>query len=215
MKTSKRFTLITTTTAALLGAALPGALAARTPTATQLMESTLLRHGAVEMRLSTTPVPRLTGPGTDLAFHDDVLPGFDVLSGVVADGRYDVRIQDGHAEGSGPRGKVSLDLIERGHALQMKGIWNGERVDLTFTDQGISGRMVHHLNGGARAVESCRVAVDEHKGPLVMGEVKCLGHGVPLAYTIRPAPLLHLHRPQVALLLLTYFTAAPSAPPVA
>ncbi len=207
MSPSRLATCLGTCACVLLGA---GAAEARGPgSAAQVVQSTLLRHGAITMQLILTPEPRLLGAGTDLV----ATPGR--LAGYVQDGRYDVAITADRAVGRGPRGDVALELIARGeHALAVKGLWNGEKVDLLFSDAGITGRMVHHVSGGAREVQSCRVAVDQRKGPLVLGEVRCLGQQVPLAYVVEPAPLMHMHRSEVALLLLTYFSSAPSPPPV-
>jgi hypothetical protein len=208
--TMRRHAVHLVLSAALLGAGWSNAWAARKPPgAANAVQGTILRHGTVEMRLEISPQPMLTGPGTSLVAEPDRLSGF------VEDGRYEVAIANGRAEGRGPRGQVALDLIARGeHELQVKGLWNGEKVDLLFSDHGIRGRLVHHVSGGAKAVQSCRIGVDERKGPLVLGPVECLGQPVPLFYTIQPAPVLHMHEPGVALLLLGYFSAAPSAPPV-
>jgi hypothetical protein len=185
------------------------ALAARKPpTARQHVEATVLRHGTVEMQLTTSPEPWLIGPGTNLSVVDGR------LEGTFEDGHFDVAVSSTRAEGVGPRGKIALDLTSGDHSLHMKGLWNGQKVDLTFTDRGVTGKLVHHVSGSGRAVESCRLGMDRNKGALVMGPMTCLGSDVPLYYTIKPAPRLHLHRPDVALLLLTYFAAAPSAPPV-
>jgi hypothetical protein len=194
---------------ASLAAGAPAAWARKPPGAANAVQGTILRHGRVEMRLEVSPRPALIGPGTSLVAADDSLTGY------VQDGRYDVAIAGGRAEGRGPRGPISLALVPRGeHELQVKGLWNGEKVDLVFSDRGISGRLVHHVAGGAKEVQSCRVGVDSRKGPLILGPVTCLGQAVPLFYTIEPAPVLHMHQPGVALLLLSYLSAAPSPPPV-
>jgi len=208
--TMRKYAVHLLLSAALLGTGWSNAWAARKPPgAINAVQGTILRHGSVEMRLEVAPQPMLTGPGTNLVAEPDQLFGF------LQDGRYDVAIADGRAEGRGPRGQVALDLIARGeHELQVKGLWNGEKVDLVFSDRGVSGRLVHHVSGGAKAIQSCRVAVDQRKGPNVLGPVDCLGQAVPLFYTMTPAPVLHMHQPGVALLLLAYFSAAPSPPPV-
>src|SRR4051812_21813740 len=132
---------------ALLGAGSPRAWARKPPGAAQAVQGTILRHGTVEMRLEVSPRPLLTGPGTSLVADDDGLTGY------VQDGRYDVAIAGGRAEGRGPRGRVSLALVSHGeHELQVTGVWNGERVDLVFSDRGVSGKLVHHVSGGAKEV---------------------------------------------------------------
>lgn len=209
-RNQRRFTLMATLTVAAFATGASSAWAARKPpSAGQQVEATVLRHGTVEMNLTLSPQPQLTGPGTNLVAEPDM------LSGTVQDRRYDVAIANDRAEGLGPRGKISLALTAVGeHALQVKGLWNGEKVDLVFSDHGISGRMVHHVAGGGKAVQSCRVGVDRRKGAFILGPVDCLGQPVGLFYTIKPAPLLHMHRPEVALLLLGYLSSAPSPPPV-
>src|SRR4051812_19115146 len=94
------------TGAAALALAIAGAApaAARTVGAREHVEGTVLRHGSVEMRMEMAPVPRLTGPGTDLQ------ASAGRMLGTFEDGHWDVRFDNERAEGRGPRGEVSLTM---------------------------------------------------------------------------------------------------------
>src|SRR5438552_9195533 len=118
---SKWGTTLVVAAAALV--ALPASAAPRPVSARQQVEQTVLTHGRVEMRLLTEPVARLEGPGTALGANAGH------MAGTFEDGRWDVRFDDQHAEGMGPRGQVSLTFAAGDHSLRMKGKWNGQRVD--------------------------------------------------------------------------------------
>ena len=194
----------------VVGAALglPVAAASASESPRRLVEDTVARGGAVVMQLVASPDPRLLGPGTDVVFRDGA------LSGVVEGGRYDVRLSGERAEGRGPRGPISLSLDQRADgSLVVEGTWNGEPVDLTFADRGVRGKVVHHVSGLAREVESCQVDLAESKGVRLTGLATCLGNQLPLRYTVDPGPEARLSRPEMALLMLSYLSAAPSPPP--
>jgi hypothetical protein len=171
------------------------------------MADTVPLKGTVVMQLLAEPEPRLLGPGTDVAVHEGA------LSGLVQGGRYDVRISGGRAEGSGPRGAISVALDDQADgSLVVKGTWNGQPVDLAFEDGAVRGKLVHHVSGTAREVESCRVELDESRGARLTGLATCLGNQVPLQYTIEPGRGAALDRPEMALLMLAYLSAAPTPP---
>ena len=172
----------------------------------EVVEETVLHHGAVTMRLTSSPL-RLSGPGTDLMVRGTT------LSGLLEDGRYDVELSAQRAEGQGPEGRVSLSFTRGAEgALAVRGEWNGQPVQLTFTSSTIEGRLVHHVGGTDRALESCRYDIDETAGKVVSGLSTCLGEASSLRYTVDPVATLPFNQPDVATMMIAYLAAAPAAP---
>lgn len=165
-----------------------------------------MRHGQVSMVVSTSP-PHLSGPFTNLAVKDGL------LTGTVKGRFYTASIGAGHVEGAGPDGGITLDL-HRGAdgALQIKGKWNGQDVNLTFSSERIRGLVVRQAAGPGRAFESCEYDIGKEKPGVAGGNAFCLGDETPLRYELQPGVTGAFDQPDVALLVLAYLAAPPVLP---
>jgi hypothetical protein len=155
--------------------------------------------GQNELRLKSDP-PGLVGPGVDLVVNDGRLTG--ELQGHAVD----VSISGGHAEGTGPGGRVSLDFGQSGDGLLVSGVWNDHKVNLLFSASSISGRLMQSVTPTGSGVKSCRFDINQvSKGATLSGLSECLGYSEPVRYSIQPASTSELTSPDVALLLIAFF----------
>jgi len=152
--------------------------------------------------------PALVGPGVELQVTEGV------LSGQLQGHDYRVALTGSHAEGNGPAGKVSLDFTTASDGrLEVKGIWNGKKVDLAFGHRSISGKLLQSATPTAVGVKSCRFDIAETwKGSSLTGLSECLPESEPVRYSIQPATKAELTNPEVALLLVAFFSSPTSFP---
>lgn len=161
--------------------------------------------GQVDLRLEMDP-PALIGPGVTLMVENGV------LSGELQGHAVDVTMTGTHAEGSGPGGKVSLDwTTDTDGGLRVTGVWNAHKVNLRFSPNGITGRLMQSDTPTGVGEKSCRFDVNQvSKGAVLNGLAECLGYSEPLRYYVQPAATAELTNPAVALLLTAFFEAPTS-----
>lgn len=101
-----------------------------------------LRRGNAWSTLTVRP-PHIVGPDANLILRDSV------LSGSLGGELLSVRIVGDGADGHAPAGPVSLTFRVGPASLEASGMWNGNRVRLTFAEDSLHGsvsRWVEELN---------------------------------------------------------------------
>jgi hypothetical protein len=181
--------------------------------------------------------PYLNGPFFALVLRRHVLTGW--ISGESAPGgALRVRIDDECATGHGPLGPVAMEIWQGADAIVADGMWNGARVHLVFSTEGVSGTVADNARpmvrsplerapGGparsrvdrllAQAMEpaarnsSCQYLLDARdRSGRLLGTSICEGMPLPTRLEIPDAADALLTRPE----LVTVLVAMLSAPPL-
>jgi hypothetical protein len=104
-----------------------------------------LARGARWSSLSIRP-PYLSGPLFTLMLADHTLTGWIAGESAPA-GAVRVHIQDDSANGNGPQGQVAMDFESTDDGESAEGLWNGRRVQLTLTSEGLHGTIADNSDG--------------------------------------------------------------------
>jgi hypothetical protein len=208
MRAGKRVQAWTVAAVLAAGGVGAGAAAAAPPEPRRwIPPNTPGQAGTVDLRLMADP-PALIGPGVNLLVEDGA------LSGELQGHPFSATITGDHAEGSGPAGKVSLDFTRQNDgSLAVKGVWNGKKVDLEFGPRSINGRLLQSVTPTSTGIKSCRFDIEQAgRGSTINGLSECLGYSEPVRYVIQPAQNTELTNPEVALLLIAFFSSPTSFP---
>jgi hypothetical protein len=145
MSPKQRFYSWTLATAALLAAGACDGTRALRGDAPQIG----LARGSHWSVVSLRP-PHLNGPFFQLTLRQHVLTGW--ISGDSAPGgALRVQIEEDGASGHGPLGPVAMDIAEDSDEVVADGTWNGSRVHLAFSSQGVQGTVADNALPGVRS----------------------------------------------------------------
>jgi hypothetical protein len=185
----------------------------------------------------TLQPPYLNGPFFTLVLRQHLLTGW--ISGESAPGGVlRVRIDEESATGHGPLGPVAMDIEQGPDAIVADGLWNGARVHLVFSPEGVRGTVADNARPGirwplepspgrlmrsrsaafmAQALEpparnsSCQYLLDgRDPSGRMLGTSICEGMPLPTRLEIPAAADALLTRPE----LVTVLVALLSAPPL-
>jgi hypothetical protein len=95
-------------------------------------------------------LPYLNGPFFNLMLRDHVLSGW-VGGDSAPAGALRVHIDDEGADGFGPAGPVAIDLATTSDQLIADGLWNGARMKLVFSAEGMRGTIADNAKPAVRS----------------------------------------------------------------
>jgi hypothetical protein len=187
--------------------------------------------------LLSLQLPYLNGPFFNLILRDHVLSGWIGGDSAPA-GALRVHIADEGADGFGPAGPVALEISTTTDQLVADGSWNGARLRLVFTAEGIRGTIADNARPGFRsplervpgmrplsrttaamptAMEpaardsSCQYVLDRHdRDGALLGDSICAGMPQRTRLEVPAIATRLLSQPE----LVTVLVAVLSAPPV-
>jgi hypothetical protein len=187
--------------------------------------------------LLSLQLPYLNGPFFNLVLRDHVLTGF-VGGDSAPGGALRVTIDEEGAEGFGPAGPVALDFDTTPDQLVAEGTWNGSRLKLVFSAEGMRGTVADNarplvrspfervpgMTPAARAAtflatsleppardSSCQYVLDRHdRDGALLGDSICSGMPQQTRLEVPSAASRLLTQPE----LVTVLAAVLSAPPL-
>jgi hypothetical protein len=163
-------------------------------------ESDLPRARTV-MNLGGEPLA-LTGPGTYLAVTDGA------LTGTILNRRFDARVSDDRVVGSGPNGPIDVTITPVEGGLRIDGQWNGQPVDLTFSERTITGKAMQRESTVGVGIDSCRYDIARSRRNVASGLVDCMRSDEPTRRVeVQSADQVAFNTTEAALLLVAFLTA--------
>jgi hypothetical protein len=163
--------------------------------------------------------PYLSGEDFSLTFRKNTLFGW--VSPATAGGALRVEVKDDAAVGFGPHGAVGMDIIDEGDGTLADGLWDGQRVHLSFALSGLTGTVADVRQArpacadAAGASGSCEYTLERHTGGVDRGGVFegfsiCAGMPQRTRLEVPPSASALLSRSE----LVTVLVALLSAPPL-
>jgi hypothetical protein len=182
-------------------------------------------------------LPYLNGPFFNLVLRQHVLSGW-IAGDSAPGGAVRVSIDDDGASGFGPAGSVAMDFVTTPDALIADGTWNGTRMKLTFSPEGLRGTIADNAQPAVRspldrvpgllpasgtsgglitAIEpparnsSCQYVLDQHEqSGAIVGTSICAGMPQQTRLEVPARAAALLSQPE----LVTVLAALLSAPPI-
>ena len=163
-----------------------------------------LQRGSGWSTLTVKP-PHVVGPRGNLNLQDGVISGR-------IDGRtLRLEVDENSVQGIGPMGQVAVEVSESPTQWEASGMWNGSRVRLEVSDEGIQGTIAVHNGGTVARVQNCQYKlnrVDPASGARI-GSSICNGMPAQTRMEVPAAASRYLTRTELMVVLMTLISVPP------
>jgi hypothetical protein len=175
-----------------------------------------LRRGVTGSSLAMRP-PYLSGKDFSLTLKKRDLFGWVSPAGS-GGGAMRVHVDEDSVSGFGPHGSIGMDIVTDETATVADGLWDGQRVHMSFALDGVAGTVAdvrEHRAGGPRpgqheSTDSCQYVLDQKTAEGALeGTSICAGMPQKTRLEVPAVALALLSRSELVTVLVTMMSAPP------